>query len=381
MRVCLSSLRGPLEFGPWDAPAGWARTSYVRVSFLIIGALGCVLTGCSTGSSSAPATTQASRSPTATTPAAAPTTGTPPPAAAPPPAAPIALVTAERLNELVAVSLPRGRVLRRVHVAADPTTVAAGPVGPAVAVSPGSGRVTLLSRSGLRPVRVLRGFRSPQIAAIVPHGAYALVSDAAAGTVSEIDLAAHRIAGRVRVGAGAHHIGISPDGRTAWIALGETATTIVVVTCSDPRHMHVVRRLHPPVPAHDLAFAPDGRTVWVTSASAPYVSVLDARTGRELARVPAGQAPQHIVFSGQNAYVTSGYGSSIEMVDALTRRVIRQARLPYGSFNLAAFGDLVVTTSLLDGRVTVLHTGTLRRVAGRAVAPNARAVAIVGTAG
>jgi DNA-binding beta-propeller fold protein YncE len=289
-------------------------------------------------------------------------------------------VTAERLNELVALSLPGGRVLRHVHVAADPTTVAAGPYGPAVAVSPGSGRVTLLSRLGLRPVRVLR-FRSPQIASVLPNGTYALVSDAAAGTLSSINLTTHRIAGRVWVGSGAHHIGISPDGLTTWVALGETARTIVVVNCIDPRHMHVVRRLHPAVPAHDLAFAPDSRTVWVTSASALYVSVLSSETGRELARVPAGAAPQHIVFSNENAYITSGYGSSIEMVNAVTRKVLRHVRLPYGSFNLATFGDLIVTTSLLDGRVTVLHTQTLRRVAGRAVAPNARAVAIVGTAG
>jgi YVTN family beta-propeller protein len=346
------------------------------VSILIIGALACVLTGCSTGSSSAPATTHAGVSSTATAPPAPPATSTP---AVPAPTAPIALVTAERLNELVAVSLPGGRVLRHVHVAADPTTVAAGPDGPAVAVSPASGRVTLLSRSGLRPIRVLRGFRSPQIAAVTPNGRYALVTDAGAGTLSAIDLSALRVVGRVAVGSGAHHIGISPDGQTAWVALGETATTIVVVDCADPRDMHVIRRLHPGVPAHDLAFAPDGRTVWVTSASAPYVSVLDARTGREVARVPAGPAPQHIVISSENAYITSGYGSSIEMVNTVTRTVVRHARLPYGSFNLATFGDLVVTTSLLDGRVTVLYTQTLRRVASRAVAPNARAVAIVGT--
>jgi YVTN family beta-propeller protein len=353
----------------------------VRVSILNIGALALVLTGCSSGTTSAPSTTQATAPATTTTTPAPPVTGAPPAAPRRDPASPIALVTAERLNELVAVSLPGGRVLRRVHVAADPTTVAAGPDGSAVAVSPGSGRVTLLSRSGLRPVRVLRGFRSPQIAAVMPDGRYALVSDAGAGTLSSIDLSARRVVGRVRVGAGAHHIAISPDGRTAWVALGETATTIVVVDCADPRHMHALRRLHPTVPAHDLAFSPDGRTVWVTSASAPYVSVLDARTGRVQARVPAGRAPQHILFSSENAYITSGYGSSIEMVNSVTRLVVRRARLPYGSFNLATFADLIVTTSLLNGRITVLHTVTLRRVAGRAVAPNARAVAIVGIAG
>jgi hypothetical protein len=56
--------------------------------------------------------------------------------------------------------------------------------------------------------------------------------------------------------------------------------------------------------------------------------------------------------------------------------VLRRARLPYGSFNLATVGALIVTTSLLDGRVTVLRRRTLRRAMTTTVAPNARAVAI-----
>ena len=329
-------------------------------------------TACSTGSE--PASTATHASPTSAVAATAP----PAPTAASSPEPRLrrfALVTAERLNEVLALSLPSGRVLRRVHVGADPTTVAAGRNVPAVVVSPGSGRVTLLLVPSLKPIAVLPGFRSPQIAIVMRGGAFALVTDSAAGTVSSIQLAELRVVDRVEVGLGAHHLALSPDNRTAWVALGETATTIVVLR-SDPRGLRVTRRLHPPVAAHDLVFAPDGRTVWVTSATAPFVSVLDARTGRTVARVPAGRAPQHIAFAGGRAYITSGYGASMEMVDAQTHRVLRSVRLPSGSFNLAVFGDLIVTTSLLDGRVTVLHTGTLRRVMTTTVAPNARAVAI-----
>jgi len=350
--------------------------SCVRPSLLIVGATCMVVTGCSTGSAPASPATHASAT-------SAPVTTTPATTAAPAPTPRlrrIALVTAERRNEVVAVSLPTGRVLRRVHVAADPTTVAAGRNSPAVVISPGSGRVTLLLVPTLQPIAVLRGFRSPQIATIMRGGAFALVTDGAAGTVSSIQLAEHRVMNRVEVGRGAHHLALSPDNRKAWVALGETATTIVVLR-SEPRGLRVIGRLHPPVAAHDLAFAPNGRTVWVTSATAPFVSVLDARTGTMVARVPAGRAPQHIVFAGARAYITSGYGASIEMVDARTRTVLRTVRLPYGSFNLAAFGDVIVTTSLLNGRVTVLHTRTLRRVMTTTVAPNARAVAIARVAG
>ena len=170
-----------------------------------------------------------------------------------------------------------------------------------------------------------------------------------------------RVVGRVAVGTGAHHLAVSPNGRRAWVALGETANTIVVVDVADPRHMRVLQRLHPAAQAHDIAFDPDGRTVWVSSASQPYISVYRAASGRLLDTVPAGRAPQHVLFAAGHAYVTSGYGSSIEMVDPARRTVVRRVELPYGSFNLASAGRWLVATSVLNGEVTVLRAATLRR--------------------
>jgi DNA-binding beta-propeller fold protein YncE len=291
----------------------------------------------------------------------------------------VALVTAESEDDVLAVTVPGGRVIRRVRLAARPTTIAAGSAGSAVVVSPQSGTVTLLSPRTLRPETVLRSFRSPQIAVIAPGGNWALVSDAAAGSVSAVNLNTAQVADRVWVGLGAHHLAISPDGSTIWVALGETAQTIVTVDCSHMRHLRVTGQIRPPVAAHDLAFSPGGATVWVTSASEPYVSVLDAVSGRRLAQIPAGAPPQHVVFGGPaapHAYLSSGYGSTIEMVDPRSDRVVRRTSLPYGSFNLAVAGDLLVTTSLLDGRVTELDAATLRRRIVRTVAPEARSVAI-----
>jgi YVTN family beta-propeller protein len=236
--------------------------------------------------------------------------------------------------------------------------------------------VTLLGQS-LRRIAVFRGFRSPQLAAFTPDGEYALVTDAVAGTLSVIDLSARAVVGRVRVGAGAHHLAVSRDGRRVWVALGETASTIVVVDLGDTHRPRVLRRIYPAVATHDLAFSPDGHTVWVSSATAPYVSVLHASDGRLVARVPAGRAPQHVLFADGHAYVTSGYGDSVEMVDPHTRSVLRRARTPYGSFNLAAAGSQLVLTSVLDGEVSVLSARTLRRLHETRVATVARSVAVL----
>jgi DNA-binding beta-propeller fold protein YncE len=161
------------------------------------------------------------------------------------------------------------------------------------------------------------------------------------------------------------------------VALGESANTIVVVGVADPRHMRVLRRLHPAAQAHDIAFDPDGRTVWVSSASQPYISVYGAASGRLIDTVPAGRAPQHVLFAAGHAFVTSGYGSSIEVVDPARRAVVRRVELPYGSFNLASAGRWLVTASVLNGEVTVLRASTLRRRARTTVASVARSVAVL----
>jgi DNA-binding beta-propeller fold protein YncE len=292
---------------------------------------------------------------------------------------PVALVTAETSNEVIAVSLgPHGgHVLRRVHLP-DPLMIASPLHGPAVVVST-TGTVTLLASHSLRPIKVFHSFRSPKVAAIAQGGRLAYVTDERTGDLSVIDLARRAIVGRVFVGLLAHHLGISPDGRRIWVALGETAKTIVRLDSSNPRQPRVIGRFRPPAGAHDVAFAPDSRTVLVTSPSGSTVSAYSAggRLPRLLWSAGAGRGPEHVAFSGGSALVSSGYSSSL---DAFSWRSPSRAPLtassPYGSFNLATYGGFVVTTSLFTGQVSEFRIRDLHRLWTAKIAPAARYVAI-----
>jgi len=354
------------------------------VKTLLVTLVAVVVTGCSGTASSSPTVSAGSTPAASTTTAPGGTAGSVTATAHRAARGGLAaVVTAETEHAVLEVSPVTGRVLRRVAVTGDPTTLAAAPTGPVVACSPAAGTVTLLSWPGLRPVAALHRFRTPEIAAIAPDGEWALVSDAA-GTVSAIRLSSHRIADRVWVGRGAHHMAISPDGRVAWVALGETAHTIVRLDITDPKHLRVAGRVHPRTASHDLAFSPSGKTVWVTSSDAPYVTVYTAATGRPVASVPAGTAPQHVAFSQATparAYVASGYGRSLEMVDIASGRILHRATLPYGSFNLSTAGSIVATTSLLDGKVAILQAGNLRPRLSVTVAPEAREIVLLRTPG
>jgi DNA-binding beta-propeller fold protein YncE len=301
---------------------------------------------------------------------AAETTPDPRPAAAPLQA----LVTDQTQNRVLVVSIPAGKVIRRVGVTGDPTYVAATPKA-AVVVSSDAGTVTLLARRSLHVIRVFHGFSAPHIPAVSPDGRYGYVTDDASGIMSVIALRSARLIGRVYVGAGAHHLAISPDGRHVWVALSQTARTITLLSTVNPSRPRVVGYLHPPFLAHDLLFSPGGRDVWVTSADTSYVAAFNARTHRLLFRVPAGAPPQHLAFANGNAYITSGYGASIERVDLNSGRVLRRVSAPYGSFDLDAAGGYVATASLLRGTLAI-YDKQLRLIRVRQLAPSTEDVAL-----
>src|SRR4029077_7574565 len=209
----------------------------------------------------------------------------------------------------------------------------------------------------LRPIKVFHGFARPEVAAIAPGDRYAYISDAGSGRLVVIDLERRSIVGHVFAGFQGDHLDFSPDGKRLWVALGETASTIVRLDTANLRRPRVVGRIHPRVTAHGIEFSPDGRTVWVSSSAARFVTVFNAATGRTVREIAAGKGPQEIAFSGKRAIVTSGYGSSLEAVSWGTSRPHGSVSMPYGSFNLATFGGELVTSSVLTGYVTELDAG------------------------
>jgi DNA-binding beta-propeller fold protein YncE len=321
------------------------------------------------------------------------TDAAPRPVSAPAPArayttpAPQALVTDEAQNRLLVVDLPSGRIARSVPLPSDPEDIAATDNGGvALVVSSRSGKVTVLNRDTLRTIKTFGGFDQPHIAAITPDYTYAYITDDALGTLTAINLYDMKVTSTVHVGAGAHHLAISPGERQIWVALGESARTITILTTVDwtPRgtspiadlgHPWVIGHLTPGFPVHDLSFSPDGRRVWITSAAGPDVTVFDTHTRKALFRVPVGPPPQHLAVAGRYIYATSGYGRVIEKVDARTGRVVARASAPYGSFELAAADGYVTTASLLRGTLAI-YTPDLKLLRVAKLAPATREVAI-----
>jgi DNA-binding beta-propeller fold protein YncE len=290
---------------------------------------------------------------------------------------PVALVTAETKNELLAVSLPGGRILKRLRMPADPENVETSD-RTAVVVSTRGAAVTLVDVRRLRVVKVLRGFGSPHIPLIGADGRYAYVTDDARGQLVVIDLVRRRVVRRVYVGYGAHHMTEDASGNWLWIALGERARSIAVVNVSNPGNPRLIGHVDPRGGAHDLAFSPNDTRVWVTYDDRPQVGIFSASTRKLVRLLPAGTVPQHILFGpaggGGHAYVTSGNDGTLRIFSARTGRLLHIVRTSYGSFNLATYGSFVATSSLYRGTLMEFDESGHLRVA-RHVAPAARDLA------
>ena len=157
---------------------------------------------------------------------------------------PVALVTAETENQLIAVEFPQGKVLRRVTVAADPENV--------VADQKNGGRGQPWLRRGHAPrcadaagAEVASRFRRTSPRGAYADGKWAFVTDDPRGQLDVVSLTRLRIVNRLYVGAGAHHLSLSPDGQRLWIALGEHARQISIVDVSRPARPRAATPLRP----------------------------------------------------------------------------------------------------------------------------------------
>jgi hypothetical protein len=166
-----------------------------------------------------------------------------------------------------------------------------------------------------------------------------------------VDASQGRVVGRAHVPGPARHLAVSRDGRTIWTALGTAAARLAVLDASDPRRPALVRTFSVPFLAHDVGFTPDGSAAWVTSGAERRVAVY--RHGRPVQLLDAGAPPQHVTFARTKVFVSSGDDGSVRRHRS-DGDVVREARVPIGSYNVTFAWNRLVTPSLTRGTLSVL---------------------------
>ncbi|HZG41960.1 MAG TPA: hypothetical protein VEY93_03280, partial [Longimicrobium sp.] len=115
----------------------------------------------------------------------------------------------------------------------------------------------------------------------------------------------------------------SPDGGRVWVACNRGSEIVEV----DVASWRVVRRIPAGDGVYNLAVTSDGALLVATNKRGRSVSVFDARTGRELARIPTLRRVVHgAAISPDDRYAfisVEGVGSepgTVEVIDLRARR-------------------------------------------------------------
>ena len=262
------------------------------------------------------------------------------------------LVTADLESHIVVVDAGTGAIVRRIPTRAYPRSIETVG-GSAVVCHSELGLVSVLDTSSLTVRHVLAGFAEPRYVAAHPDGRHAYVTDAKRGDVALVDTHAGRVLAREPAGPLARHISIDVDAGRLGVALGSKAREVAVFQLAGVRP-RLVRRLVPPALAHDVGFAPDGRHAWIGGGDGRELLVYDRRTGRVVARPAAGLPPQHVTFSDDHAFVTSGWSGSLQ-VHTLDGEELRTVPIPVGSYNVQQADGIVVTPALGRGYLTTVN--------------------------
>jgi len=264
---------------------------------------------------------------------------------------PVAYVTADLESHVVVLDLDWARVTRLIRTGPGPRSIESVHDRIAVVAHTEHGVVTLLDAATSRIRAELDGFEAPRYTAVHPQLLLAYITDSTSEEVVVLDAEHAKVLWRTRVPGPARHVSISRDGML-WTALGTKAARVAVLDLSDPRRPKLVRTFTPPFLAHDVVFAPDGRTVWVTSGSERRLALF--RDGRRPVRtLSVGTPPQHVTFARERAFVASGDDGTVRR-HRLDGALVREVRVPVGSYNVTFGWNRLVTPSLGEGTVSLL---------------------------
>jgi YVTN family beta-propeller protein len=164
--------------------------------------------------------------------------------------------------------------------------------------------------------RLPTGQPESHMVALSRDGRRAYSSNAHAGTVSEIDVAAKKVLAVIPISSYAQRIALSVDDRRAFTA-DQTQPRLAVI---DTATNVVERWVALPGIAYGTAPTPDGQWLLVTLIKDKKVAVLDLATMEVARTVDVPPAPQGIVVrpDGAEAYVSCDQSGQVAVIDLKT---------------------------------------------------------------
>lgn len=148
-----------------------------------------------------------------------------------------------------------------------------------------AGGVTILNLDTDKATLVETGVLSVAVG-ITPDGKKAYVANALSGTVSVVDIPNAKKIKDIQVGAGVIQLPVDPTGRYVVAAVGSTNEAVIIDTAKD----EVIQRIPSGQSPHGVAYSHNGKYAWVTNEFDDHVTRITMGTW-EAVKIPLLRAP------------------------------------------------------------------------------------------
>ncbi len=223
---------------------------------------------------------------------------------------------------------------------------------------------------------------TPAFSAVFPQrpapGLIGVVSSRGSGEVTIFDKISGQIAGIVPTDREPAGLAVDADRRRAYVASsGDDTIETIGLLEQDVLSRLLLRGGDAPA---ELALTPDGRTLLSANEGSSTVSVIDALSLVETARVPVGNGPRSVLIdrAGRRAYTFNAASSSLTVLDVAARGVVgtigTEAGPLRGQFNRA--GDRVYVIHRSSPYLTVIDPLSLAVTERVFVGPGATALKV-----
>lgn len=257
------------------------------------------------------------------------------------------VVPATKRNEVMIFDVASGRLLARLDVGLGPEHFDISPDSRLAYIGNiEEGTVSAIDLVALKEVARIEGFAEPHGITFSLDGTKAYVANFGAHEVGVIDTKTHRLIKRIAVGfdakvaalnpdrylteiKGVANVTLTPDGRYAYAADGDSGLVAVIDTSTDTVVAEVMVGAEP-----WRAYAsPDGRFMLVPNNGDETISVISTETNKVVATLRGGAGMTGINFVNvngrQKAYAISSEEGAVTVYDMDDIREINRLKLGY----------------------------------------------------
>jgi DNA-binding beta-propeller fold protein YncE len=182
------------------------------------------------------------------------------------------------------------------------------PEGAVLVALTGDEHVVALDPAGERVLSRVQVGQEPHMIDMTPDRRTALVAVTDVGRVAVVNLDNLSVRTRVAVGDRPHQASLTPDGATAVVTNeGESHLTLI-----DVSRGAVSGRVDVDETPFHVRIAPDGRTAWVSYNGKDYVTLVDLESRTRIRDISLGRTPLHVSFDrAGNAWIADAQSDAI----------------------------------------------------------------------